>query len=78
MTLTEVEKCWLVALYDDGYRYLARDNPEYLGAYTRKPHRTSLGAWDEFCGRLWYIPAKNFRFIDEKTLFKISCVAYLF
>ena len=35
--LTQVEKAWLLILYSEGYRYIARDNDGELYAYKYMP-----------------------------------------
>ena len=37
--LTQLEKCWLVVLFSDGYRYLVRDGFGKIWAHQIKPKR---------------------------------------
>lgn len=45
MKLTQVEKCWLVALYSDGYKYICRDNSGQLNAFDKMPCLDDYGEW---------------------------------
>lgn len=45
MKLTQVERCWLVALYSDEYRYICRDNGNQLNAFNKMPHLDDFGDW---------------------------------
>ena len=77
--LTQLEKCWLVALYSDGYRYIARDLNNDLYAYDKKPEwNNEEDYWDiddEY--RTDGIPERLFKYIPKgnKGLFEISCKA---
>lgn len=79
--MTQIEKCWLVTLYSDGYRYLGRDYDNHLFAYDKKPEwDDENNIWDveneDF--RQMGIPNNLFQFVqcgNRGGLFKITCNA---
>ncbi|MBQ8751458.1 MAG: hypothetical protein IJY61_03875 [Candidatus Gastranaerophilales bacterium] len=77
MKLKQVEKCWLIALYSDGYRYLARDGEtNELWAYKQKPDKDGESdIWSVLSGECLCINHKLFARIKntDDVPFAITC-----
>ena len=77
MKLTQVEKCWLVALFCDGYRWLARDGyDDNLIAYKSKPFKNNPEYWNTDSDDFLYINTSSiFKQIkcSDSVPFKITC-----
>ena len=76
MKLKQVEKCWLVALYSDGYRYLARDAfNNKLCAYKQRPEKKEGQIWDDYSNDYLTLNRKLFARIksSDDVPFAITC-----
>lgn len=68
----EARQYILQQLYDEGFRYLARDRDTELGAHREKPYKdTNTFTWDNFSGFMVIIPLpcfKDIKWVDEEPL----------
>ena len=78
MQLTQIERAWLLILFNEGYMYLARDKCGELYAYKSKP-RLAGGTWTGD-GRNYEMDEDLFSISvlsSDTTPYKIVCNASL-
>jgi len=73
--LTQVEKAWLIILFDEGYRWLARDEDYKLFACTLKPKYEKGKLILDNHNNVKQLNLNLFPLMEDYIFYKICCNA---